>query len=311
MLERLLKNPVFRFFLGVLGLFVGWLVHIRLVWGQRLAVKINNLFSPHIASALIQQLFTRNELIPEMSLSQKHVRFQTALKAFAQFNLKDYVQSCAFSYGLPDFFKYLLFHASKDSLFFEIGANHGLISVGMSEFIPPGQIFAFEAIPATFERLVATFQINCPSAHAINIALSDTHGKLQFTLPSSDSGSASASIDHDTLLNCHRQKNRITQVTVDCITFDEFYTTNVFHLFEKPASFVFKIDTEGHELHVLKGMQSFLGMNRGIFLAIEVSTNNLIPVNSLLLSLGFQQCYASEDEGSGNGRCTDLFYLKC
>ena len=100
-------------------------------------------------------------------------------------------------------------------------------------------------------------------------------------------------------------------MTVDCITFDEFYTTNVFHLFEKPASFVFKIDTEGHELHVLKGMQSFLGMNRGIFLAIEVSTNNLIPVNSLLLSLGFQQCYASEDEGSGNGRCTDLFYLKC
>ena len=56
--------------------------------------------------------------------------------------------------------------------------------------------------------------------------------------------------------------------------------------FKKEENLSIKIDVEGHELYVLKGIQNLLNSNKCI-LQIEIFDNNFISINSFLLKNNF------------------------
>ena len=56
--------------------------------------------------------------------------------------------------------------------------------------------------------------------------------------------------------------------------------------FKKEENLSIKIDVEGHELNVLKGIQNLLNSNKCI-LQIEIFDNNFISINSFLLKNNF------------------------
>ena len=82
------------------------------------------------------------------------------------------MQAHFYFHGFPAFFPELLYFCDNKTAFFDLGANMGLVSVGLSKFLPQIHIFTFEALLSTYARLKDCFAENCPRANCYNIALS-------------------------------------------------------------------------------------------------------------------------------------------
>lgn len=81
------------------------------------------------------------------------VRVDLCLPMQVRLSLADYFQSSVFFSGLPPLCTTLIENVRQNSLFFDIGANIGLVSIALSRFLPHDSIFAFEINPDTFFEL--------------------------------------------------------------------------------------------------------------------------------------------------------------
>jgi FkbM family methyltransferase len=172
-------------------------------------------------------------------------------------------------------------------VFFDVGANVGQTSLDALKNFAEATIYAFEPHEATFAVLSA----RVPSArvHAFNSALSDREGEAEFfdygALATSNSlvGDAqyAARIKHD-----------VTVRKVHCETLDGLCgRCGIEHID------VLKVDTEGHELAVLRGARQMLSEHRVRFVYVEFNTLSpkagttggaLLPISAMLEPLGFR-----------------------
>jgi FkbM family methyltransferase len=205
-------------------------------------------------------------------------------------DLKDYTQADFYLNGLPPFFPLFLLFADENTIFLDIGANGGLVSLGMSRRIPDRQIYAFEPVPVTFQRLTETFAGNCPEAHAVNAAASREAGRLTLQIPSSDSGSASALRSGSELKNWHGVENVVSTLTVPAITIDGFLNSGLEDGQGGLKKFAIKIDVEGFEQDVLSGMEKFLSREDvSVLLIVETGQAQREAVTAFLRDHGFVQ----------------------
>lgn len=144
----------------------------------------------------------------------------------------------------------------------DIGANSGNHSLfyALSGF----QVYAFEPNPHIHASLKTNIELN-PSLDIIGVllGLSDTSGHLELSLPSgSNLGTASFSS------NISRNSLRVPVSTGDAYVVDN----NI-----EDICFI-KIDVEGHELHVLRGLVHILQRDRPI---VFVEINSLLSYQEL------------------------------
>jgi FkbM family methyltransferase len=150
---------------------------------------------------------------------------------------------------LPVFQSFL----QADSIVLDIGANFGLYTATSATIVKEqGRLYTFEANPHTFEFLKRTLYANRlaqrPNVIAVNALIGDTAGRRTlYYLPEFLGGA--------TMTDLHQWGGAKRSVEIDMITVDEFLPDNL------PVDLV-KIDVEGHEPFVIRGMQKTIGGRR-------------------------------------------------
>jgi len=132
--------------------------------------------------------------------------------------------------------------------FLDIGANVGLVSLLVADKVQ--HAILFEPNPRAVERAKENIRLNHLKFEVFSEALSDTVGTVAFE--NSDSVSAcSRTVDGFT--------TTLPTITVQRTTFDQFLQD---YRADLPAISAVKIDVEGHENSVLRGMKGFLKNRR-------------------------------------------------
>jgi FkbM family methyltransferase len=131
--------------------------------------------------------------------------------------------------------------------FVDVGANVGLVTLLVADKIE--HAILFEPNPSAFERAQENLRLNGLSFEAVPVALSDRVGTVEFE----NSGASS----------CNRTvegfATSAATITVPRTTFDDFLRDRSTPLLRVNAV---KIDVEGHENSVLRGMREFLKRDR-------------------------------------------------
>lgn len=161
----------------------------------------------------------------------------------------------------------------------DIGANVGHYSARLSEIVGvTGRVFAFEPVPQTFELLSANMaQCHCRNITLLNVAASEATNVLGMNIPKFDTGLYN-------YYEAHLTKDG-AGLSVVCFSIDSL---NI----PKPIKLA-KVDVEGHEISVLKGMENLIKRDHPIFI-IEGRSDE---VASYLESFGYS---FEEAEGSPN-----------
>jgi FkbM family methyltransferase len=152
--------------------------------------------------------------------------------------------------------------AEPGSRFFDIGSHFGFFSLWMHADHPACEIYAFEPNPATFERLRTIQRDNqLARLHPFHLGLGDATGRLQMTCYAENSGAS-------TFAQSGADLPISDKVWVPVETFDAWVEENQI---APEGNWVAKIDTEGFELRILRGMTKALAARRFRGLSIELN----------------------------------------
>jgi FkbM family methyltransferase len=165
------------------------------------------------------------------------------------------------SYGIIEQFVKSL---NKKALFIDIGANHGCISILASKYLKEsGLVMAFEPSPSVYEELQKNIKLNnCKNILTFNKAVSDVKGDFFLNETNLENSGAS-----------HISKNG-TKIKAGPV-----YLSDIKKVGNYSDIFI-KIDTEGYELNVLKGLADTLVSGLVRKLVIEIDEDNLIKYNA-------------------------------
>lgn len=182
--------------------------------------------------------------------------------------------------------KYIINNLHQNQVFVDVGAHFGYYSL-LAELLVGrrGSVYAFEASPANCEVLKRSAGTNS-HIKIYNKAVSDTRVKAklyEFPTPYSEYNTLDTTqFEHESWFS----RNHPTKVKVAAITLSEFFRQ------ERVDPHMIKIDVEGSENKVIKGVESYLQNHAPImimeFLSAERSNQAHNAAHQLLLSLGYQ-----------------------
>jgi FkbM family methyltransferase len=181
---------------------------------------------------------------------------------------------------------------TQRSVILDIGANFGLYTAISASIVRnDGRLYAFEANPRVFESLQRTIVANDlyfnPNIVAANVLVSaeSGRGRLHFSANLPSGGTMS-----DVALTGGKQR----AVEVDMITIDDFLPADL-------AVDLVKIDVEGHEPSVLRGMERTIARSPNIRIVAEFAEGLLAHAMNpndfadYIRSLGFAICRVMPD----------------
>ena len=189
---------------------------------------------------------------------------QSVQKAWYSYRIK----TGDFTHNEPEFARLDSWVSSGD-LVLDIGANLGIYTCRLSKLVgTAGRVIAFEPVPETFRYLIHNSRLfPHPNTTFLNMAVSSRSAFVVMQVPMTATGipaSALASIDDNQDGNTHG-------LTILCMPLDQM-------VFTQRITFV-KIDVEGHEFQVIKGMMSIIRKDRPRF----VIEGNDEAIRSLLV----------------------------
>lgn len=230
----------------------------------------------------------------------------TGCEPFVMFSNYDDIVAQHYLFRGPDSFESfslkLWSHLSRMSkVVFDVGAFSGVFSLAATHSNPEAKVLAFEPSLNTFVRLVTNVLANGMGGRigTVKAALSERDGQL--------------SLKHPAGIHCLGSEETLVDGRHESVWFQEevrvmagdrlsaHYATNSrdFVIEVDPAAVdLIKIDVEGFELSVLRGMAAILE-KRGPALLVEcLSLAQFDEVSSLLRPLGYS--YRFIDDGGGD-----------
>lgn len=186
----------------------------------------------------------------------------------------------------PTTLKLLAHYAPLSETIFDIGANSGILTVLLAKLNPKAQVYAFEPIKRSFDKMLSNIKINdLSNIKAFDVALSDTNGSAKIY----DMGDE---IPLNATLNNDYHKDQEGRSSYDIVTkrFDSFAMEHNISTID-----LIKMDVETYEYYVLKGMGNLLTSPKVIILEIygEEQWNLVAPI---LLEI-FDIYYIEENAG--------------
>ncbi len=159
------------------------------------------------------------------------------------------------------------------AVFLDIGSHGALYSVVLNKYVNFDRIIAFEPEPVGVAQITANAMMNdiWDKLEIIQKAVSSSRGVSKFVVAHESNRGQSRLVGS----HSHDFENIID---VDVISVDEF-------LKESNALLIAKIDVEGHEIEVIKGMKNTIRSN---YIIIQVEINDFLSdaVEKLLEPLG-------------------------
>jgi len=152
----------------------------------------------------------------------------------------------------------------------DVGANIGTYTKLFSDLVgKTGRVFAFEPVPETFAMLAANCQLfSYKNVTLLNAAASAETGVVSMSIPKSENGLAN--YYRSTITDSYDSLCRVISLPLD-----------VLGIKQKIACV--KIDVEGHEASVIKGMTQLIEKDHPI-LIVETDSKDVIDMVS---SMGF------------------------
>jgi len=161
----------------------------------------------------------------------------------------------------------LLKNAPEHSVVIDVGANVGNYAKKCMEINSTISLIAFEPHPKTFFQLKAVSEVN--GFRAINKGCGEENDTLLIYDYAENNGSSHASLYEGVIENIHQAKKISTEVQI--IKMDDFATKEkIDHIY------LLKIDTEGHELSVLKGIKALIEKQCIDYIQFEFNEMNTI-----------------------------------
>jgi FkbM family methyltransferase len=158
----------------------------------------------------------------------------------------------------------------------DVGANVGSVSLLLADTIEDAILF--EPNPVAAARARENVARNQLGFKVYEFALSDTNGEIRFE--------CHGAVDVGGHVVVNAPSSQTATRVVQCITFDEFLRQHGDPDF--PVSLV-KIDVEGHENSVLRGMRQFLAEKKPPLVMFEyLQRTNLEETLSFLAGVGYQ-----------------------
>lgn len=162
-----------------------------------------------------------------------------------------------------------------NSIVFDIGANVGVWTVLLSRTCPSAKVHSFEPAPNTFDLLARNISINkCSNATVNNIAASDNDGVVEFEVPKGVSIYGRVRPEQHGVDDGGRFAHS-DMYQVKCARLSDYCEK---HKIEQ-IDFM-KIDVEGFELQVLRGMEELLMQKKVGAIYIETMEDNHIRMGS-------------------------------
>tara|TARA_B100001057_G_scaffold487075_1_gene569233 strand:- start:1336 stop:2118 length:783 start_codon:yes stop_codon:yes gene_type:complete len=176
----------------------------------------------------------------------------------------------------------------KFEYFIDVGANSGVYSLIISKNSKNIKIRSFEPIKKSLKKFITNVKIN-PKLKNIKIYKFGLSNKNSYLLMKSkvrdkyvQTGGFGVVTKKDKISNFHTEK-ALFKKGDDVLKF-------------KNRNIILKIDTEGHEEFVLKGLKEFLKKNK-VFLQIEIYDQHLIKIGKLLNSFKFSKIKSFRSDG--------------
>jgi len=174
----------------------------------------------------------------------------------------------------------MLAELTADDVFYDVGANVGLYSLFAAE--RAGTVVAFEPHPSNLDSLEQNLERNGVSAKVVRGALSDHSGETELYSAGDEAGAGTHTLAPDQVSN--------RTITVSSYVGDELVAGGTL-----PAPTVAKLDVQGAEYRVLKGLETALeeGSLRVIYCELHPEQVKKIggsvdDLTSLLEKYGFE-----------------------
>ena len=167
---------------------------------------------------------------------------------------------------------------SKNPIFLDIGANKGIYSLTLAKKFKDLKIYAYEPVLSTFKNFLYNIFLNklTNRIKTFNFGLSDTAGVKKMV--SIKRKNYIQSGGYSFKINKLLQKDNVIE------NYDTKIGDKVLNFVNKKL--FIKIDVEGYELNVLKGIKSLLKRNK-VFIQIEIFNQNFETVNNFLKENNF------------------------
>lgn len=165
------------------------------------------------------------------------------------------------SVQLPKIFK------NNKPVVLDVGANVGKYSTELISRFPDSVIHSFEPHPKNYYKLVQNLSNTSVTCH--NMALGEEPGELVLYDRSDKEGSMHASLHKSVITELH--KKPVTQEKVTVETIDKFCQAESIEYID-----FLKIDTEGHELSVLKGAENYIKQRKINCIHFEFNEMNVV-----------------------------------
>ncbi|MFH7245470.1 MAG: FkbM family methyltransferase [Spirulina sp.] len=135
-------------------------------------------------------------------------------------------------------------HIQADTTLWDVGANCGLLSYQIAKETPVKSLYFFEPNPAMF-ALAQTANQPFPKVQGLPYALSDQNRTATLTIPEGRSATGT--------LEASPEATMTKMITIECRVGDQLIKDDIL-----TAPQIIKIDTEGHEISVLKGLKEVI-----------------------------------------------------
>jgi len=168
----------------------------------------------------------------------------------------------------PNIRREILRILKPNDVYIDIGANIGFYALQASKTVGEnGKVYAFEPSPPTRAALLRNIELNAAkNIAAIDFALSDSQGTAKFFLNKANNSGASS-------LNQSPDSGEVVEVSLT--TYDQFADQEGL-----PTPSLIKIDVEGAEMKVLRGMKALLSRRAPPPIILEVSEWSLKQMGS-------------------------------
>ena len=216
-------------------------------------------------------------LLPKDTHSSS-VRFVTRYESRFLLNPLAYIDGLVLTEGYyeSEVLEALRTGISSATVLWDIGANFGLHATTFARLVPTSTVIAFEPNPREHARLLCHRAWNAPHVLTSSLALSDASHVLPLHLgPEGNSGM--------TTLAPWSQARYTGSVLVPTATGDDLIARGVL-----PSPTMIKLDVEGHEAAVLRGLTQALRRSDCTLVVLEDAPDDETTPKQLLRAAGFR-----------------------
>lgn len=174
----------------------------------------------------------------------------------------------------------------QGDIFYDVGANVGIYTCFAASMINSGEVVAFEPEPNNIEHLQLNLELNGLKADIQQTALADSNGSVELSLAGAEAGEGEHALS--------------TNSSPDTLEVPMAKGDSIIDRNDLPSPTVVKIDVEGAELAVLRGLQNTLAESvRLIYVEVHPSKlpefgDSASDVREFLGSAGYEVTEISE-----------------